>query len=154
MTRRLPAFLFAALAIACGASVPPPAEIALNQDACAYCRMIVSDRHFASQIASPLDEARFFDDLGCLARYLERSPLAAGTEIYVTDHRTLAWTPARTAIFTRVDAIAAPMGSHVIAHASETTRADDPAAAGGARTSLDEVLPALKGRPASEGSRR
>ena len=44
---------------------------------CGYCRMIVSDQRFASQIVAPYEEPRFFDDLGCLARYLTGSAGAA-----------------------------------------------------------------------------
>lgn len=126
----------------CGTAVPPPATLDTAHDACAYCRMIVSDRHFSAQIVAPLEEPKFFDDLGCLANYLKPTgQLSPRAVVYVADHSTLAWIPAREAVFTRVDALTAPMGSHVIAHESNASRAADPAAKPGTPIDRQEVFP-------------
>lgn len=146
MTSRITMAIVVAVAVpaaACGATVPAPATLDTAHDACTYCRMIVSDRRFASQIVAPLEEPKFFDDLGCLANHLKTSgTLPARTIVYVADHATLEWVPARDAIFTRVDTLTAPMGSHVIAHASGATRRTDPAAATGTPVEQRELFPA------------
>ena len=117
----------AVVGVGCGRAVPPPATLDTAHDACAYCRMIVSDRHFSAQIVAPLEEPRFFDDLGCLANYLKASgPLPTRAAVYVADHSTLVWIP----------------GSHVIAHASGATRAADPAARTGTPIDRQDVFPA------------
>ena len=126
------------LCAACGAGPPPPAMLDAANDACGYCRMVVSDPRFASQVAAPNEEPRFFDDLGCLKHFLDAG---AGPRVvvYVADHRTKAWVVARNAVYTRVDATA-PMGSHFIAHASTASRDADPDAATGQPAAVADVL--------------
>ena len=136
-------------AAACGSDAPAPAALQMSRDACAYCRMIVSERRFASQIVAPLEDPKFFDDLGCLANYLKGvGALPAGAVIYVTDHSTLQWVRAVEAVFTRVETLSAPMGSHVVAHASIATRDADLAARAGTPIRIQEVFPTgLPGGP-------
>lgn len=138
--------LFAAAS--CDGGVPAPVEWVSGKHQCQTCRMTVVDRGFASQIVTALDEPRFFDDMGCLSTFLNRTPIIPGAALYVADRRTGAWVPAGEAIFVRVDALTAPMGSHIIAYASDASRAADPAAAG---TTVDRatVIPAewSGGRP-------
>jgi copper chaperone NosL len=132
--------LVAIALMACGAGPPPPAALDVNQVTCASCRMIVSDHRFASQLASRREEPRFFDDLGCLASFIEGSGgIPPGSVIYVADHRTNRWVALDTAVLTHVDAIAAPMGSHVIAHESPASRDADPAAAHGRSVDRREI---------------
>ncbi|HKW01749.1 MAG TPA: hypothetical protein VJN96_18110 [Vicinamibacterales bacterium] len=109
-----------------------PATLDPHADACGSCRMIVADQHFASQIVAPYQEPRFFDDFGCLQRHLSRTTLPPGAVIFVADHRTGEWIRADSAMYSRVAAIAAPMGSHIIAHASLASRQADPDAASAA----------------------
>lgn len=131
---------------ACSRGPLPPAPLDTRNDTCAECRMAVSAARFASQIVAPGEEPRFFDDLGCLATHLrDRATLAAGTVVYVADHRTREWTNASSAVYTRVAGVETPMGSHVIAHASPASRDADAAAAGGEAvgvvTYFDGTLP-------------
>jgi copper chaperone NosL len=120
--------LFVLMTVAC-ASRPVPATLDPRADACGSCRMIVADQHFASQIVAPYQEPRFFDDFGCLQRYLDRTPLPSGAVVFVADHRTGEWVAAESAVYSRLDAVAAPMGSHIIAHASLASRQADADAA-------------------------
>lgn len=116
------------LAAACGGE---PAAVALDQATpCAFCRMTVSDVHFAAQIVAAGEEPLFFDDIGCLAGYLARERPADGSVAYVADHRTGAWVRAADATFSYAPSLASPMGSHLIAHASTASRNEDRAAQG------------------------
>jgi copper chaperone NosL len=113
--------------------------------------MVVSDQRFASQVVAPSEEPRFFDDMGCLGRYLAgASALPAHARVYVADHRTRAWVPAEHAVYTRVDNLTAPMGSHIVAHDSMASRDADSSAAAGVPVDLQTVfggrLP-MGGRP-------
>ena len=100
MRRSLP--LLALLAAACGSSVPPPATLDTAHEACRSCRMVISDQRFASQLVAPYEEPRFFDDLGCLSKYLKDTPqLPPNAVVYVADHWTQAWVRADRAVFTQ-----------------------------------------------------
>jgi copper chaperone NosL len=140
------------LAAACApGGPPPPAPLDTANEACRHCRMMVSDARFAAQLIAPAEEPRFFDDLGCLRDFLREKPAeVAGYTIYVADHRTRAWVAAEQAVYTRVESLWTPMGSHLIAHADAASRAADPEARGGAALTAAEVFPSL---PAAEGRR-
>lgn len=128
------------LLAACASGPPAPAVLDTRNDACRSCHMIVSDARLAAQIVAPAEEPRFFDDIGCLARYAAATTaLPPNTVAYVADHRTGAWVPAATALYTRVAFLETPMGSHLIAHANAASRDADPAARGGMPRSPAEV---------------
>jgi copper chaperone NosL len=131
MRHRLAA-LALALAAGCTRGPPGPAPLDTRTDACAHCRMAVSDARFAAQVVAPREEPRFFDDVGCLREWLRvgggppRSAVA-----YVADHRTKEWVRAASATYTRVPALETPMGSHLVAHRDAASRDADGAVAGG-----------------------
>ena len=117
---------------ACRGAAPAPAALDPAHDVCGFCHMVISDQRFASQVVAPYEEPRFFDDMGCLGNYLAAAPaLPARARVYVADHRTKAWIPAERAVFTSVETLAAPMGSHIIAHESPASRDADPDAPAG-----------------------
>lgn len=131
-------------ATACRSATPGPAVLDPAHEACAYCRMIVSDRGLASQLIAPYEEPRFFDDMGCLRNYLATaSTLPAQARVYVADHRTKAWVPAERAVYTRAEATTAAMGSHIITHESAASRNADPDATSGAPVDAAAVLGAM-----------
>jgi copper chaperone NosL len=130
-----------AVLLACAAADLPPAPLDTRHEQCAKCRMTVSSQRFASQIVAPGEEPVFFDDLGCLRKYIaEKMPLPAGAVVYVADHRTAEWAPGRTAVFTRAPQIETPMSSHLVAHASAASRDDDPGAREGTDVARTEIL--------------
>jgi copper chaperone NosL len=129
---------------ACGGGGLKPATLDTRHDACASCRMAVSDAHLAAQIVVPGEEPRFFDDLGCLAAYLGEHPVAVDAAIFVTDHRSGEWIAANTATFTVVTQLETPMGSHLIAHADIQSRDDDAIARGGRGVDRRSVLGGVK----------
>jgi len=134
------ALLALALA-ACSRGPARPAALDTRNDACAHCRMAVSDARFAGQLAAPGEEPRFFDDLGCLRAFLRaRPPLPRGTIAFVADHRTRAWVRASSAVYTRQEAAQTPMGSHLVAHSDAASRDADPVAAGGMPVSPAELF--------------
>jgi copper chaperone NosL len=108
--------------VACGQDVLQPASLDTRNDACARCRMMVSEQRFASQVVAPGEEAKFFDDLGCLRGFLKDTPPTAGAIAYVADYRTGAWTRAARAVYVRHDQVQTPMGSHLLAFADAASR--------------------------------
>jgi copper chaperone NosL len=141
------ALLVAALSLAGSCSPsgpPPPAALDTANEACRHCRMMASDARFAAQLVARGEEPLFFDDVGCLRDFLSENPgKVAGFTAYVADHRTREWILADRAVYTRVDSLATPMNSHLVAHADAESRAADPDARGGAPLTAEEVFPDL-----------
>jgi len=126
---------------ACSRGPAQPSAVDTRYDSCASCRMAVSDARFAAQLAAPGEEPRFFDDIGCLRDYLEAKPrLSRGSVAFVADHRTREWVRASRALFTHRESLLTPMSSHLVAHASPTSRDGDPVAAGGTPRPASEVF--------------
>lgn len=126
---------------ACARGAAEPARLDTRNDTCASCRMAVSDARFAAQIVAPGEEPRFFDDIGCLARHLSKSPpLPRGAVAFVADHRTREWVRAARAVFTRRDSLETPMASHLVAHVGASSRDADPASAGGTPVNAAELF--------------
>lgn len=135
-----PGLVLVLAAAACRSGPPPPAALDTRNDACAHCRMAVSDARFAAQLVAPAEEPRFFDDLGCLRDALRAGPAPRGAVAYVADHRTKAWVRASGAVYARVPGLETPMSSHLVAHADAASRAADAAAAGGTPLPAAEVF--------------
>lgn len=82
-----------------------PVDVKWDRDACARCRMVVSDRVFAAEVRSgPKRQVYKFDDLGCAIVWLEDQPWKddPATEIWVADFRTGQWLDARKAYYVSV----------------------------------------------------
>lgn len=130
------------LGAGCGRGEVTPEPLAVGQEACAFCRMTVSQPEFASQLLVPGELPKFFDDLGCLTAYLtSTAPGPEGGVIFVMDHRTREWVRADAAVYTRVPALATPMASHLVAHATTDSRDADAGLAGATPVPIDEVVP-------------
>jgi copper chaperone NosL len=102
--------------------------------------MLVSDPRTAAQLVAPGEEPLFFDDLGCLGRYLREHPPRRGAMVYVADHRTGKWVPAREAVYVLQPSASTPMGSHLLGYGSASSRDSDPVAQGGRSVRAADVL--------------
>jgi hypothetical protein len=134
---RVTVLIGACIAASVGCGGGGPAVLDSANDMCTSCRMIVSDVHLAAQIAVPGEESRFFDDIACLADYLQKHPQTALATVYVADHRTGEWVPVEQAIFGRLPRPSTPMASGLLAHASDRSKAQDPGARDAAPVSRD-----------------
>jgi copper chaperone NosL len=141
MRRLFLALLLTTALVSCVGGPARPAALDPRGDACAWCRMTVSDPSLAAQIAAPSEEPKFFDDIGCLVDYLAQTrPRAEGEIAYVVDHHSGAWIPASKALYTRNPAFSTPMGSHLIAHADAASRQGDSAVAGGSPATVSDIF--------------
>jgi copper chaperone NosL len=149
MKRR--ALLMFALALpGCASGPPEPAPLDTRNEACAACRMAVSEARFAAQLVSPGELPRFFDDIGCLAGFVKAGRAPSAATAFVADHETRAWVRADAATYTRVPNLATPMGSHLIAHADAASRDRDPAARGGTPVTAVELFGPSRAAAGSE----
>jgi len=126
--------------VGCATGSVSPAALDAGHEMCGSCRMVVSNVGTAAQIAAPAEEPVFFDDLACLRDYRAAHALPAGAVVYVADHRTGEWVRADRAVFTRTSGATTAMGSGVIAHVSDVSRAADQAAAGGSPVPANRAI--------------
>jgi copper chaperone NosL len=139
--RILTATLPLLVATACGDAAPVPAPVDTRNDACAHCRMTVSDLRFVAQIVAPGEEPRVFDDLGCLRAYLAATPrIAPGSVAFVASYRTRAWARAADALYLEHEGLETPMGSGIVAFEDAAGREAEAAARGGRRMTAAEVF--------------
>ena len=135
------ALVLAILLAACASGPPAPATLDTRNESCGWCRMAVSEARFAGQVVAPSEEAKFFDDIGCLAHFVAGTKAPTpGALAYVADHRTRTWVRADAALYTEVASLSTPMGSHLIAHADAASRDADPDAKGGRPRTAAEVF--------------
>ena len=130
------------MASACGSSAPRPVAITDQNAICASCRAPVINQRFAAELLTPGEAPLFFNDIQCLSTYLEQNTLLPRYTIaYVVDFRTGEWIPAATAVYTRVNDLVTPMGSHLVAHESAASRDADPVALAGSNVSPAQLFP-------------
>lgn len=88
---------------------PPegPVEVAWDREACAHCRMHVSDPSFAAQLQTESGEVLVFDDPGCAFLYLEENDVRVHA-LYFHHRDEDRWIPSAEVAFVAVDH--SPMG--------------------------------------------
>ena len=153
---------------------PEPAELRLGEDACAECRMLISDVRYAAQRVSREGAVEFFDDAGCLlASVRPRIESGAGSEpvegrgpsrdgesdprgVFVVTGDDATWTRADLAYVVQSTDITSPMGHGLLAFSSRDAAEAEAARHAGATASpfsslLRERKPAA-GHPVATSS--
>lgn len=93
-----------------------PSEIYYGEDVCIRCKMIISDKKFASQYRNKSGEIYKFDDTGCMFEYIMDENLQPDElEIYVVDHETGRWIEGKQARYVHTEEIKTPMGYGIVA---------------------------------------
>jgi len=119
--------ILALLALAfCGCQREPadgPPKIAYGRDECVHCGMIVSEERHAAALRAVIDgQVRdiAFDDIGdMLAWEREQTPAVEVKRRFVHDFETRQWLDAASAYYVISETIHTPMGSGIIAFATE-----------------------------------
>lgn len=137
---RIAAAVSLALLSACGGGADGPVPVDTRNDACAWCRMSVSDLRYAAQLTAPGHEPKLFDDAGCLRDWLKEPREAAAWTAWLSDHRTKEWVRATDAVLVRDPAVQTPMNSGLVAWANAASREQDPAGKGGTPVPIAEVI--------------
>jgi len=99
-----------------------PPVIRYGRDVCDECRMIISEERFSAASFNSEGEAVRFDGIGCLIRYHVRHPLHA-EKTWVHDYQSEKWVQADSAFFVSTQTVATPMGSGIVAFASQSEAA-------------------------------
>lgn len=145
MRRPLPLAAIVGVAVALGASAcgggePQPAPLVLDEDACSFCRMAISQRQFAAQTVTPGGRVERFDDIGCLLDWRREHEVPAGTAVFVVDFDSGQWLDAADSAYLRSRGIPTPMGSGLAAFATAEAAAAAADRLGLGRDGAAEVL--------------
>lgn len=94
-----------------------PKEVHLHSDECAYCKMVISDMQFASQMVSDKGKSYPFDSIECMAAYrYQNTELAENSMLYVPDYtRQNQWLLIDNADIYFAETIQSPMGLSLFA---------------------------------------
>lgn len=129
--RRLRWLLAAALVAACASDAPQP--IAYDVDACAQCRMQITDTRYGAEIVTRRGKAVKFDAIECLTEYYKQAAAAGDVRsVWVIDFRRPGtFIPAAGARYLQVPGGKSPMGRGLLATATDEGVAELKAALGG-----------------------
>ena len=121
--RRRAAIGASGLALAAAACASSSPTIALGVDACAECRMIISDSRFAAALVTSTGRTITFDSIDCLLEYLAEHEGERNRRVLVADAgaAALGFLDAREAVFVRDGALRPPMGSAIALRAADST---------------------------------
>ncbi|MBS1947394.1 MAG: nitrous oxide reductase accessory protein NosL [Bacteroidetes bacterium] len=103
---------------------PGPQPIAPGKDNCAFCKMMVTDLRYCSEIVTKKGKTYKFDDPHCLMSFLHASEVKQGEirDIYFadfTDNRH--FIKAGEAVFFQSDSLATPMNGNIAAFTNTQT---------------------------------
>src|SRR5690606_34642650 len=85
---------------------------------CSNCNMIISEENFASAYWTADGEARRFDDMGEMLAYIQSNPEEIAST-WVHDMNTAEWLRAEEAWIVMNAGVATPMGTGIVAVATE-----------------------------------
>jgi len=136
MPRTLAAALLTLALAACGPDGPRP--IAYGSEPCEHCHMTIADPRFAAEARTAGGRVLVFDDVGCLAAWLQGSDGARGWVVSYVDRAT--WLPADSAVYLRTDTLRTPMASGLVALRPGAEADSVRAALGGTLLTWGEVL--------------
>jgi copper chaperone NosL len=100
---------------ACGSRSPQPVEIEAA-DMCAQCKMAISEKRYAAEMADIDGNVMKFDNIDCMIRYVSGNDLKdKAAAWFVMDSNGEKWLDARQAFLVKSASIPGPMGSGILA---------------------------------------
>ena len=116
-----------------------PEPIDFGRDACAHCRMHISQAGFGGELRDTRGTLTKYDDIGCLLRAMVAMHREV-PEAWVEDHAGAGFTPLLAATLVRANDIETPMGSRIVAFADESAAATFVQKQGGQVVALEDLL--------------
>ena len=103
-----------------GCSTKGPEPILLHKDACASCKMSISEGNFAAELITSKGRVYKFDDIQCMKDYVQANAGAASSRFYVGDYqKENELIDATTAWYVQSEQVKSPMGGHTAAFAGK-----------------------------------
>ncbi len=81
-----------------------PIEIFPHAYLCSMCKMEIDKKRFSAQVVNDEGKTRFFDDIGCMALWLDGQPFKDGAAIWVYALDTGRWIDGRKAHYSTDEA--------------------------------------------------
>jgi copper chaperone NosL len=107
----------------CGTDLGRPPTVRYGEEACAHCRMIISDDRFAAALVIKGGETLKFDDVGCLVEREADQGAPPGSAYWVRDFDGGGWLDARLASYVHSAEVHSPMGYGLTALAPKSLKA-------------------------------
>jgi copper chaperone NosL len=151
MKRKIDAAWLIVLGTFCGChgvDTSRPPSVRFGEEACASCRMIISDERFAAALVTATGDALKFDDIGCLIQH-ESNQIRPDVAYWVRDYYGQAWLSALDATFIHSTSVLSPMG-HGLAALPSGQRAEELATSAHARVMRFSELPGFVADRAGE----
>jgi copper chaperone NosL len=100
-----------------------PKKVNLNMDECAYCKMVISDQQFVSQLVSDKGKSYPFDSIECMAAYAYQTPdIAENAKLYAADYTQRGqWLLLDNADIYHAEGVPSPMGLSLFALPGQET---------------------------------
>lgn len=119
-----------------------PRPINYGQDACAFCKMTLMDKHFGAEIVTKKGKIYITDDVNCFINFLKKGEVPE-SEIagrYITDYsHTGVLLEAEKAVYLRSSTLKTPMASGIAAFANLNDVDEIKSKAGGDVLTWDQV---------------
>ncbi len=90
-----------------------PVEIYYGEDICERCKMIISEKDFASQYQLTNGKTHKFDDIGCMIHFIYEHDSNISS-IYVMDFASNEWIDGKDSYYVWTENIKTPMGHGII----------------------------------------
>ena len=101
-----------------------PDEVHYRSDECAFCKMMITDSRFATQIVMDTGKSIKFDAIECMADYAEENkPELESAKMWVSDFNNPGnWIEVGNANFVKSEVVKSPMGESLLAFETEEER--------------------------------
>lgn len=121
MTLMRKIFFLLMLPIMLAACSQKPVDIHYGNDECVYCKMMITDRQFATQIVTEKGKAYKFDSIECLVAYhRENSEELQNAALWVSSYDNPGkWLKAKDAQYVKSEVVNSPMGAALLAFSSK-----------------------------------
>lgn len=119
---------------------PEPRPINFGSDECAYCKMMITDSEFASQIVNQQGKAYKFDSIECMAAYAVTNHDDNVHSVWVPDfNNSDEWILADKAVYLHSETLRSPMGLFLSAYTDRPSAEKMQAEYGGTIIDFSEV---------------
>lgn len=112
---KLPVIVIAVLSVFSSCSSEGPVAIDYNKDACASCKMSISESRFAAELMTKKGRVYKFDDISCMLEYISKENVDAKNYYIGNYMKDGEWIEAATAFYVRHEEIRSPMGGNTAA---------------------------------------